>query len=119
MTQRTYAALTKNESVLATTADADATLLYTCPLNHDAEIVFLTLTNGGATITTNVELYSVADLAWKHLTRSHSIAAGTTYNVLDGSSIYLRPGDKISVYKSGGTLDATVSVKQYYNPTRS
>jgi|TARA_R110000796_G_scaffold13733_1_gene44228 hypothetical protein len=118
MTTPTYSARTEIISVTSTTTGADADLLYTCPVSYDAEVTLILVTNGATTTTFNVQLYHEDMAAWHYISRLHSIAAGTSLNVLDGSPLFLHAGDKIAVYKTGGTFDATISVKQYFNPTR-
>ena len=43
---RAYNTVTKGLTVTATSGGASADLLYVCPANFDAEIVFLHVTNG-------------------------------------------------------------------------
>tara|TARA_R110000822_G_scaffold68102_1_gene165647 strand:+ start:1663 stop:2022 length:360 start_codon:yes stop_codon:yes gene_type:complete len=119
MTTLIYSGVTESVSVTATAADTSANLLYSCPNNHDAEVVFLFVTNGDATQEINIQFYHADTDEWHYISRSHSLAGKTTYNVLETSSIFLHAGDKIAVYKGGGTIDATLSAKQYFNPSRN
>lgn len=119
MTTPTYFGTTESISVTSTSADANADVLYTCPSNHDAEVTFLTITNGAATNTINVQFYHADDAEWHYINRLHSVAGGTSHDVLVNSTLFLHAGDIIAVYKTGGTIDATLSAKQYFNPARS
>lgn len=119
MSHADYSGTTEVVSISSTTTGADATLVYTCPASHDAEVVFLTATNGSASHTINILFYHAETSDWHYITRAHTIAGGTTYDVLNSSSLYLHAGDKIACYKSAGTLDVTLSAKQYFNPTRT
>ena len=52
-----------------------------------------TTADGAATHTVNVQFYHADTATWSYISRLHSVA--------------------------GGTIDATISAKQYYNPSRS
>ena len=119
MTTTTYFGVTESISVTSTTADGAADVLYTCPSKHDAELTFLVVTNGAATNTVNIQFYHADTASWSYVSRLHSVVGGTTYNALDNATLFLHSGDKIAVFKTGGTIDATISAKQYYNPARS
>ena len=77
------------------------------------------VTNGAATNTVNIQFYHADTASWSYISRLHSVVGGTTYNALDNATLFLHSGDKIAVFKTGGTIDATISAKQYYNPARS
>ena len=114
-----YSTFFESTSVTATTADAGADVLYTVPNNHDAEITFLIVTNGGATQNVSIQVYHGDDLAYHHIVREESVAGNSHVDVVHGgASLFLHAGDKICVYKGGGTVDVSVSGKKYYNPTR-
>ena len=106
-------------SVTSTTVGAGADVVYTVPAQHDAQITLLIAANGGATHTVSVEVYHADPATYKYLLRAHSIAGGESYNVLGSSRLYLHAGDKIVVSRSAGTLDVSISGKQFYNPVRT
>ena len=114
-----YTTFFESSSITATTTGAGADVVYTVPSNFDAEITLLDCTNGGANHTVSVQIYHADDAEYYYLLRSHSIAGGEAYKVITGNRLFLHSGDKIVAYKSAGTLDVSVSGKQYFNPTRT
>ena len=106
-------------SVTSTTVDAGADVVYTVPDNHDVQITLLIAANGGATHTLSVQIYHADTTTYSYLLRAHSISGGESYNVIGSSRLFLHAGDKIVVSKSAGTLDLSVSGKQFYNPVRT
>ena len=106
-------------AITSTTVDAGADVVYTVPPSHDAQITLIIAANGGATHTVSVQVYHSDSATYKYLLRSHSISGGESYNVLGSSRLFLHAGDKIVVSKSAGTLDLSISGKQFYNPVRT
>ena len=106
-------------AVTSTTVDAGADVVYAVPASHDAQITMLIAANGGATHTLSVQVYHADTATYSYLLRSHSISGGESYNVLGSSRLFLHSGDKIVVAKSAGTLDVSISGKQFFNPTRT
>ena len=106
-------------AVTSTAAGAGANVVYTVPASHDAEVTMLIASNGAATHTVSVQIYHADPAAYKYLLRSHSISGGESYSVLGSSRLFLHAGDKIVAFKSAGTLDVSISGKQYYNPVRT
>ena len=104
--------------ITSTTADAGADVVYTVPARHDAQLTLLVCANGGATHKVNVQVYHEDGAEYHYLLRATSITGGESLNVLGSSRLFLHAGDKVVVYKSAGTLDVSVSGKQFYNPTR-
>tara|TARA_R110002020_G_scaffold420857_1_gene629984 strand:- start:132 stop:497 length:366 start_codon:yes stop_codon:yes gene_type:complete len=116
----TYKTTTESITVASTSADASATLLYTCPAKHSATIDFLHISNNNAGAKkANIQFYNTTGTAYHNIIKAHSIAANSSYNVLDNSQMHLQAGDQILVYaETTNTLEATISVKEYYNPNR-
>ena len=106
-------------SVTSTTVDAGADVVYSVPTNHDAQITLLIAANGAATHTISVQVYHADTTAYSYIARAHSIPGGESYNVIGSSRLFLHEGDKIVVSKSAGTLDVSISGKQFYNPVRT
>ena len=106
-------------AVTSSTVGAGANVVYTVPVNHDAQITLIIAANGSATHTISVEVYHAESASYKYLLRAHSVSGGEAYNVLGSSSLFLHAGDKIVATRSAGTLDVTVSGKHFYNPVRS
>jgi len=118
MAETTFTTFYESKSITATTADAAATLVYTVPAHHDAQVTMLMAANGGATITINIQVYQGDSAVYSYLLRSHSILTGLSYNILGASDLFLHPGDRVVAFKSGGTLDVSISGKHIYNPAR-
>ncbi len=118
MSVSAYSATTKSITVTSTSADASADVVYTCPTNYDAEIVFLAALNGAASNNINVQFYVASTATWKYLLLAHTVAANSTYTFLSGASLFLSAGDKIAAFKAGGTFHVALSAKQFYNPAR-
>ncbi len=120
---REYTTFFESIAVTSLLPSADADLLFAIPPNHDAEITFLTVTNGGATNNASVQVFhsdhEPPHTDYHYLIRENSIAGNEAIDVLHGGSLYLHSGDKIYAWKGGGTIDVTISGKIYYNPTRN
>jgi len=124
MVSLTYTTNSESISVTSTTTGGTATTpngdtLYTCPANHDATLEYLGISNGGnSTAKITVEFFHKDTEEYHKLTSAHSIAGNDTYHILNADRFHLHAGDKIVCSKDSGTLDATLSCKEYFNPTR-
>tara|TARA_R110002124_G_scaffold175994_1_gene343873 strand:+ start:769 stop:1131 length:363 start_codon:yes stop_codon:yes gene_type:complete len=107
-----------SEAITSTTADVGADIVYTVPAQHDGQITLLMAANGGSTHVVSVQVYHADTATYSFLLRSKAVGTGEAYNVLGSSRLYLHAGDKILAYKSAGTLDVSISGKQFYNPSR-
>tara|TARA_B110000908_G_scaffold106399_1_gene125242 strand:+ start:4035 stop:4394 length:360 start_codon:yes stop_codon:yes gene_type:complete len=105
--------------VTSTTADAGADVVYTVPSSHDAQVTLLIGANGGSTHTFSIQVYHADTTLYSYILRAHSVSGGESYNVLGSSTLYLHAGDKVLAHYSAGTLDVSISGKQFYNPARS
>jgi hypothetical protein len=93
------------------------TVVYTCPANFTAQIVLLVVSNKGSGNKT-------VTISWtdSHSGSSYSIVAGYTlsgYNFLkfDQSYLVLNAGDTLTITsEAGSTMDATVTVEEYFDP---
>jgi len=117
--ERPYTAFFESKVVSSTTTGADADVVYTVPANFDSETTLLVCTNGAAVNRINVLVYHADTAQYHYLVRNHSVAGNDTYHVLNSDRLYLHSGDKIVVYKGGGTFDVSVSGKHTYNPVRT
>ena len=115
---RSFTSVFESVSVTSTTTGAGADVVYTVPANFDAEITFLTCTNGSTTNKINILVYHADNATYHYLLRSHSILTNDTHDVVTSARIHLHAGDKIVTYKAAGTFDVSMSGKQYYNPNR-
>jgi hypothetical protein len=119
MISSSFYGITESISVSSTTADNSSDILYTCPDNHEAEVTLLLITNGHSSTTSiNLQFYHKETNEWHYIARLHSIAGNTTYSPLSDSTLFLHQGDKLTVFKSSGTIDATISVKQMSSTLR-
>jgi hypothetical protein len=111
---------TESKTITSTSADASADLLYTCPNNYSAIVRYLNLSNGTANNKkAYIQFYHQDDTTYHYIANGIAMGANTTKNLLDGNYFNLHQGDKILAYiESGMTLDVTISVEEYYNPTR-
>jgi len=120
VSSNSYGTVTKSISITATSGGASGNVLYTCPNNFDAEVTFLHITNGASsTDTVSVQWYHLEDNAYYTILNSKQIAGNDTYDIIQGgNSFYMHSGDKIVAFNGGGTLNITLSAKEYYNPVR-
>lgn len=109
----------ESTSVVSTSPGADADVIYTVPNNHDAQITLIIAANAGATHTVSLQIYHVDTASYSYILRAHSVSGKESYNVLGSSRLFLHAGDKVVVHKSAGTLDVSISGKQFYNPVRN
>lgn len=119
MVARAYTTFFESSSISSTSADASADVIYTVPDNHDVELDFLVVANGGATNNISVQIYHKDDTAYHYILREHSIGGNDTYKVIESDRLYLHAGDSVVAFKGGGTMDVSVSGRLYYNPSRS
>ena len=115
-----YKTSTQSATVAATSADASATVLYTCPAKHSASVDMLFLSNNNAGAKKiSVQHYDSESATYNHIAKVHSIAANSSFNLLGDSQMHLQSGDKIVFYaETTNTIESTISVKEYYNPNR-
>jgi len=113
----------ESKAITSTTADAGADVVYTVPASHDGEVTLLLVTNSGTHGTghdsINIQVYHSDTDSYTNILRAHTVARGDSYNVLGPSLLYLHAGDTVLAHKSAGTLDVSISGKQYYNPVRT
>lgn len=94
-----------------------ANTVYTCPVNHTAkvELLFVANTTSGNK-TVSIKWHDTS------LNTNYFIVGGYTisaYNFLkiDGSYLVLSAGDYLVITpEAGSTMDATVSVEEYFDP---
>lgn len=117
---RTYTTDTEALTIAATSGGVNADTIYTCPLNHDATIDFLHISNG-STSTQNVTIqwYHADTDTYHYIINDKSVAGKDVYNIITSDRIHLHAGDKISAFDgASGGLEVFISVRQYYNPNR-
>ena len=109
-----------NTATSVTTIAATATVAYTCPTNHDATIDLMLLSNNNAGAKKiYIQWYDLSSTTYYYILKAHSIAANSTYNVLDSSLLHIHAGDKIVLYgETTNTIESSISVKEYFSPTK-
>ena len=120
MAASTYNTATSVATVAATAAGASATVVYTCPTNHDATVDLILLSNNNAGAKKiYMQWYDLSSTTYYYVLKAHSIAANSTYNVLGSGVLHLHSGDKLVLYgETTNTVEASISTKEYFNPNR-
>ena len=119
MAERNYTTSSESISVTATSSGASGNVLYTCPANHNATIDYLGVSNSAnSSQKITVEFYHMDDTSYRTLSANHTVAGHDTYHLITANRFHLHAGDKIICSKDGGTFDAAISVRQFYNPSR-
>lgn len=121
MVSKAYSTNTESLTISATAGGASGGVLYTVPNNYDATIDMLFISNNNtASKKVYVQFYHKDNTTYYYLLNAHSLAGNAAYNVLESSHMHLHAGDKIVVYgETTNVFEATISVKQFYNPSRT
>lgn len=92
-----------------------ANTVYTCPANYIAKMTLLFISNhAGNNKTVQIQWNDVSASGTYHIVGGYSLAANA-YLKLDGSYLVLNPGDTVLVTpEAGSTMDATITVEEYY-----
>ena len=92
-----------------------ANTIYTCPANYIAKMVLLFIANhAGNNKTVQVQWNDVSASGTYHIVGGYTLAANA-YLKLDGSYLGLNPGDTVIITpEAGSTMDATITVEEYY-----
>ena len=100
--------------VASTSADGSATVIYTCPNNFVADLVFLRYANKSASAQLlSLELYHVEDAEYHYLMHTESVAAYTSGKVIDNDRLVMHPGDKIVAYSDAADkFDIVIGVEE-------
>lgn len=92
-----------------------ANTVYTCPPNFIAKLILLFVTNhGGGNKTVSIKWNDVSASDNYFIVGGYVVSA---YNFLklDGSYLVLNPGDTLIITpEASSTMDATVTVEEYY-----
>jgi hypothetical protein len=92
-----------------------ANTIYTCPENFVAKMVLLFIANhAGNNKTVQIQWNDISASGTYHIVGGYTLA-GNAYLKLDGSYLVLNPGDTVIVTpEAGSTMDATITVEEYY-----
>jgi len=109
---------TQGYTISSTSADANATVVYTCPANFGAITRYLHISNNNtATKKVFVQFYHAEDNAYHYIANGLSMSGHSVTNLVNGGYFNLHAGDKIAVYgETANTMEVIVSVEEYYNP---
>tara|TARA_R110000765_G_scaffold34743_2_gene78445 strand:+ start:97 stop:459 length:363 start_codon:yes stop_codon:yes gene_type:complete len=120
MIDKAYTTATEAITIAATATGADATVVYTCPANHDATIDLLHIANNNnASKKVYVQFYHVEDTTYHYILKNHAVAGNSAINLFNAAPMHLHAGDKIVMYgETTNTMEALISCKQFYNPNR-
>ena len=112
---------TQGYTVSSTSADAGATVVYTCPANFSAITRYLHLSNGSnSTQKVFVQFYHADDTEYHYIANGLSMAGHSVDNLVNGGYFNLHSGDKILVYgENANVIEVLVSVEEYYDPNRT
>lgn len=118
MARQDYSTFYESRSIVSTTTGVDADVIYTVPSQYDAEVTFLSCTNGSTVNSISIQVYHADDNEYHYLLRNTSVPDNEVRDVVNNNHFYLHAGDKVVAYKTGGTFDVSISGKQFYNPSR-
>ena len=107
----------KTRSVGTNLTAGAANTIYTCPPNHTAkvELLFVANTTSGNK-TVSIKWHDVSENKEFYIVGGYTVSA-YGYLKLDGSYLALSAGDYMIITpEAGSTMDATVSVEEYFDP---
>ena len=112
---------TQGYTISSTSADAGATVVYTCPANFSAITRYLHLSNSSnSTQKVFVQFYHDDDTEYHYIANGLSMAGNSVANLVNGGYFNLHSGDKIVVYgENANVIEVLVSVEEYYDPNRT
>jgi hypothetical protein len=107
----------KTRSIGTNLVAGAANTIYTCPPNHAARVELLFVTNtGGGNKTVTIKWHDTS-LNTNYFIVGGYVISSHNFFKYDGSYIALSAGDYLVVTpEAGSTMDATVSVEEYYDP---
>lgn len=111
------AKLAKIRSVGANLTAGAANTIYTVPPNHTAKVELLFVSNRtSGNKTVSIQWHDLSLGTAYYIVGGYTVSS-YSYLKLDGSYLALSAGDHIVVTpEAGSTMDATVSVEEYYDP---
>ena len=112
---------TQGYTIASTSADASATVVYTCPANFSAIARYLHISNSStSTKKVYVQFYHADDNEYHYIANGLSMAGHSVANLVNGGYFNLHSGDKIMVYgETTNTMEVLVSVEEYFDPNRT
>ena len=112
---------TQGYTIASTSADASATVVYTCPANFSAITRYLHISNSSiSTKKVFVQFYHADDNEYHYIANGLSMAGHSVANLVNGGYFNLHSGDKIMVYgETANTMEVLVSLEEYFDPNRN
>ena len=108
-------------SASTTGSPNNATLLFTCPASHEAEIVFLMVANeDSSTSNIGIQVYHADNNTYHFMVGEEAIAGNNHTQFIGGGPLFLHEGDKVLVFRhtAGHNFDATLSARLYFTPAK-
>lgn len=111
---------TQGYTIASTSADASATVVYTCPNNFSAITRYLHISNSStSTKKVYVQFYRAEDTEYHYIANALSMSGNSIANLVGDAYFNLHAGDKIVVYgETTNTMEVLVSVEEYFDPNR-
>lgn len=107
----------KLRSVGTNLIDGVANTIYTCPANHTVKVELLFVSNRGSGNKTVSIQWHDESLATNYYIVGGYVISAYNFLKIDGSYLVLNAGDSLVVTpEAGSTMDATVSVEEYFDP---
>jgi hypothetical protein len=119
-TDSSFVEVTGN-SASTTGSPNNATLLFTCPASHEAEIVFLMVANeDSSTSNIGIQVYHADKNTYHFMVAEEAIAGNNHTQFIGGGPLFLHAGDKVLVFRhtAGHNFDATLSARLYFTPAK-
>ena len=119
-TDSAFAAVTGN-SASTTSNPNNATLLFTCPSSHEAEIVFLQISNDQTSNSNiGIQVYHADTDTYHTFVLSEAVTGSSHTQFIGGGPLFLHEGDKVLVYRhtSSHNFSATLSARLYFTPAK-
>jgi len=111
---------TQGYTIASTSADANATVVYSCPSSFSSITRYLHISNSSnSTKKVFVQFYHADDDEYHYIANGLNMAGHSVTNLVNGGYFNLHAGDKILVYgETANTMEVLVSVEEYFDPAR-
>mgnify|MGYP006251957141 CR=1 FL=1 len=117
-TESAFSAITGN-SASTTSSPDNATLLFTCPNQYEAEIVYFLISNDQASNSNiGIQIYHADDEVYHTLVLEEQITGRGSKQFIEAGPIYLHEGDKVLAHRvtSSHNFSTSLSCKLHYSP---
>tara|TARA_R110000764_G_scaffold115722_1_gene202656 strand:- start:1185 stop:1571 length:387 start_codon:yes stop_codon:yes gene_type:complete len=117
-TESKFAAVTGN-SASTTSSPDNATLLFTCPNNYEAEVVYLLVSNDQSSNSNiGIQIYHADNTEYRTLVLEEQITGRASTQFIGSGPLYLHAGDKVLIHRitSSHNFSAALSCRLYFSP---